>query len=318
VLRAGVERFPEDREFPLYLGETLVAIGQHREAVEVLATESGRQQKSARYQLVMARAHLGSGQQSEAIAAFLRSAEADEGANHLNTVAWELGDRGLALDDALRLAQQSVSASIQEINRAQATTMGAEDLRGVRSLAMTWDTLGWIHFKRGDSKAAIPYLEAAWQLAYDPVIARHLVSAYQQVGNDSAVARYTSLAAAGGPLILIRGNAVSTPAPNTAASDARNAIDRMLIVALPAGVTQPAAVDVVLLVATDGRVLDTRFVGAPAGPLANALHSLVIPWMAPDAQLTQLVRRGTVSCDPHGACTLRLWTSGAAEAGLPW
>lgn len=65
-------------------------------------------------------------------------------ANLLNELAWSLAERGVKLDDALGFAQRAVQASPKD--------------GGVL------DTLGWVHYKRGEYNAAETHFTRAAEL----------------------------------------------------------------------------------------------------------------------------------------------------------
>lgn len=319
ALSLGHERFPADREFPLYLAEALVAAGRTAEAIDLLSPQADRQGASARYHFTRAEAYLGQGRRTDAVEALRRSAEVDGSADNLNRVAWTLVERDLALDEALTLSERSVRAAGAQAGGFQVETAGVVELRAVSLLPSYWDTLGWIHFKRGDRLMAERYLEAAWQVSHEAPIARHLAAVYTADGQEAAAARYLeySIVADPGVSSLAFGAAGATRA--RALTDARNAMDRLRTFDLPAlGVGAP--VDVLLLVGADGRVLRPRRLGAGAADtrLLEALRAVTVPWRSPDSGVTQIIRRGRVSCPPQGgACTLVLQSTATAAVGLP-
>lgn len=294
VLRMGRERFADDRDFPVYLGESLVARGRAAEALDVLLPVADQQERSGRYHVALGRAYLATKNERAAIASFLRSAEVDDNADLLNAVALELGHSGLALDDAVRLAARSVKLTAEQINQMQVETAGAEQMRIVASLASKWDTLGWIHLERGDAPAAVRYLEAAWGLSQQSSIASHLSAAYAAARDTAGAERHTAL------------------------TDA--ALERTRTFSLAADLRVDAPIDVLLLVGADGRVRDVRFLNTTArgSALTDALRSVVVPWTPPDGDLTQVIRRGRVSCAQQtSACALVLRTTADAVVAFP-
>jgi predicted Zn-dependent protease len=61
------------------------------------------------------------------------------------------------------------------------------------------DSLGWVRFKRGDSKGAIEQLARAYALAHDPEIAAHWGEALWKGGNQSEARRVWAAALARNP-----------------------------------------------------------------------------------------------------------------------
>ena len=61
------------------------------------------------------------------------------------------------------------------------------------------DSLGWVRFKRGDSKGAVEHLERAYALAHDPEIASHWGEALWKSGNQAEARRVWAGALARNP-----------------------------------------------------------------------------------------------------------------------
>jgi peroxiredoxin/Flp pilus assembly protein TadD len=101
-----------------------------------------------------------------------------------NSLAFELAERGEQLDKALTFAE-----------RALAGVPAGERYDDMR--AATQDTLGWVHFKRGESDKAIAALSAAASAAPgQQEILWHLGQAYEKAGKtDEAIDAYIRAAA---------------------------------------------------------------------------------------------------------------------------
>ncbi len=317
--RLGRQRFPGDREIPLYLGATLIRIGEPAEAVEVLRSQADVQRESARYHMVLGEALLAAGDAAAATTTLLRSAEIDDTVDHLNRVAWHLGDSRIALDDALRLARRAVGETTVEVNALTLGEVGVPQLELLPVLTAYWDTLGWIHFRRGEAADARRYLEAAWQLSELPVIAQHLSEVYAAV-NDTDAARLRTFAEAASVTASNRARLANDGGERARVlADARNTLERMRTFALPRPVALTRSEEVLIAVAADGSVRDALVVGNSTGgdDVAAAIESMTIPWSAPDADISQIIRRGTVSCAPtSNQCTLVLQPVGSAVRAL--
>lgn len=88
----------------------------------------------------------------------------------LNDVAYTLAEAGKGLDQALKYSEQSLALLPAEVND--------------ESRANFQDTLGWIHFKRGNYNEAIKVLETASKAADTPDIFEHLAQAYEKGGQS--------------------------------------------------------------------------------------------------------------------------------------
>jgi len=111
----------------------------------------------------------------------------------LNNLAWELAEDGTDLDEALELAHRSARLS--------------QD-------ASVLDTLGWVHFKRGEFSQAEAAFESSLQQRDDPIAHYHLGLALAKQGNTSEARRQFELALA-----------AKSPFPE--ANRARSALDRL-------------------------------------------------------------------------------------------
>ena len=96
-----------------------------------------------------------------------------------NDLAFLLAETGGDLDKALTLAQKSLAQQPEA--------------------APVLDTVGWIHYKKGDSAKAIEYLEQARsKSADDPSVNYHLGAAYLKAGKKAQAKEYLQKALAAG------------------------------------------------------------------------------------------------------------------------
>ncbi|HEX5313749.1 MAG TPA: tetratricopeptide repeat protein [Gammaproteobacteria bacterium] len=61
------------------------------------------------------------------------------------------------------------------------------------------DSMGWVLFRMGEAKKALPYLERAWELTGDSDVANHLVQLYLALGNPAAAGKLLDDALAKAP-----------------------------------------------------------------------------------------------------------------------
>jgi tetratricopeptide (TPR) repeat protein len=93
----------------------------------------------------------------------------------VNDAAYDLSEQGLSLDRA----EQSVREALTEFdpsNPASALSISYADSSTERTslLLATWDTLGWILYRKGAIQEAEGYVRAAWRSRQDIAISRHL------------------------------------------------------------------------------------------------------------------------------------------------
>ena len=75
--------------------------------------------------------------------------------------------------------------------------MTLEDLTNVSSLSSYWDTLGWVHFKKGNLDLAEKYVMAAWLLGQHSEVGDHLGQISEKRGKKEEAIRWYSLAIVG-------------------------------------------------------------------------------------------------------------------------
>lgn len=295
----GHRQFPDDREIPLYLGEAQFRAGRFSDAIDTLLAERERQQASARYHLLLGRAYLGAKRQDEALAGFRKSAELDSAAFNLNNVAWFLGDAGVSLDAALEFAERAIRIDTSALNAVTLSEAQDQDVIRVSSLAASWDTEGWVLYRRGEDTAAERFLNAAWTLVQDRQIAEHLAALYRRIGNDAEARRFTALAA---------------PSPILGAQDAGADLvkRRTFEFPRPAGAGNGTA-EALFMVNREGHVKDVRWIRRDdkLGDVDKALVGLSVGWRPPDSALAQIVRRGVLTCaGTNATCALVLIPAG--------
>lgn len=93
----------------------------------------------------------------------------------VNDAAYELAEQGLSLDRA----EQSLREALAEFDpdnpaRSVSTTYAESSAQRTHLLLSTWDTLGWILYKKGAVQEAEGYVRAAWRSQQDIAICRHL------------------------------------------------------------------------------------------------------------------------------------------------
>jgi tetratricopeptide (TPR) repeat protein/transglutaminase-like putative cysteine protease len=142
-------------------------------------------------------AYLNLGQDEKAIAAYDRAVEISASPEVWNDIAYELSLKGTHLDRAQQYAESAVaalSASLRNITLAQ---LSQRDLGLVPGLAAYWDTLGWVHFAKGDLEKAEKYITAAWQLSPHGEVGDHLGQILEKRGQKDAAIRVYAMADSG-------------------------------------------------------------------------------------------------------------------------
>ena len=86
-----------------------------------------------------------------------------------------------------------------DIDLPRAETLIRKSLAMMPDNPAVLDSLGWVRFKRGDSKGALEHLERAYLLAHDPEIAAHWGEALWKGGQQQEARRVFAGALARNP-----------------------------------------------------------------------------------------------------------------------
>jgi tetratricopeptide (TPR) repeat protein len=298
------------------------------EAIAQLLSAVKKAPDDARLSLMLGRAYIRQGEEEKAIGAFEKVLEVSSTSANLNSVARELADSNIRLDDALRYARRSVAMEEDTTTRTISLNAArAADMVEMIRLGQAWDTAGWAHFRLGDFDQARKYFLSAWKLAQNPAAADHMGQLNEKLGNMPNAVRFYALSiAAGRPpdgasarlTALAGGKEQADAAVATAATE----LEKMRTVTVPRLAKGAAKAQVYLQFAQAGAP-DTLpdasteaaapAPAAEAGIPASAVHfangsdelraaSAAIAAARydiefPDTRPTMLVRQGNVTCD---------------------
>jgi predicted Zn-dependent protease len=107
-----------------------------------------------------------------------------------------LAERG---DDPTLLNALGYTMADHDIDLSRAETLIRKSLAVMPDNPAVLDSLGWVRFKRGDSKGALEHLERAYTLAHDPEIASHWGEALWKSGQQGEARRVWAGALARNP-----------------------------------------------------------------------------------------------------------------------
>lgn len=322
AFRKQLEVSPLDQTAHSNLGRMLVEWRKYKEAVPELERAISLAQDEEELRVSLGRAYLNLGETEKAIAAFEEAFKIDRGPGVLNDVAYFLAEKGTQLDKAQEYAESATTTIATELRNVQAANLSMDDLYNVTSLAAYWDTLGWVHFQKGDIDLAEKYIRAGWFVYQASEVAHHLGMIAEKRGKKEEAIRWYA-----------QGVALSRVAPETRESLMKLAPADALAKLMQTGkeelvqynvfdvgpaagnVKTPIEAEFYLLFGPDAtrhaRVLEVKFIkgdGSAAG-LASQLKSLKYPLVFPDASPTKIVRRGTLRCAAKpGACTFTMVT----------
>ena len=114
-----------------------------------------------------------------------------------NNIAYQLSLKKVHLDKAQQYAESAIAATAAALRNLTLEQLSARDLGLAPSLVAYWDTLGWIHFAKGDLDKAEKYVSAAWLLGQHGEVGDHLGQIYEKRGRKEQAIHTYALAMSG-------------------------------------------------------------------------------------------------------------------------
>jgi len=163
-LQAALAKAPKDSASLADLGAAYASSGDIRSATAQYQAALAANGANTEAALGLGILEAGSGQTDPALAHFRTVLQADpNNAVACNDIAWILAEQGKDLDEALRLSERAVKLRPK--------------------YADAYDTLGWVHYHRGEYVPAVTALKQAKALAPTSTdVAAHLGLAYAKTG----------------------------------------------------------------------------------------------------------------------------------------
>lgn len=171
-LQEALDLFPEDLDLLSFYGSTLNQLARYEEAAKILwkVNRKAPQDLNTVVALGVALENLKQFSRLDSLYDAALTLHPDA-AILLNNYSYSLAERGIRLEEALRMAQKAVS--LEPDNGAYL------------------DTIGWIYYKLGNLEQAASYLSKAVQLRQDsPVVIEHLGDVYFKMGRREEALKY--------------------------------------------------------------------------------------------------------------------------------
>lgn len=269
--KKAVDLEPENADARWNLGALYLVQKQYSDALPSLEKAAALNNQNASIHIDLARALLGLNQDEKAFAALDTAVMLRPEPLIWNNAAWYLSLAGKRLDRAQEWAESAVVSTAARFRSVVPETIGDSNVAMARSLVSYWDTLGWVHFQRGDFEGAEPYLRAALALFPQREIAEHHA---QLTAGRASVAPPSSVSLSG--VALTR----------------------------PTACTDPCSAGFFVALASTGKVSAVKFAtGDPAlEPSGKSLVGLSHDLRFPDAMPTQVVVPATLACPASGDC----------------
>ncbi len=289
-----------------------------KEAVAELEKASAIDSKSAWPLVELGRAYLGLGQQDKAIATFERGLKLESSPLTWNNIAYQLSLMNIQLDRALQYSESAVNSVTAGLMNQTLETKRMDQQRETSSLCNYWDTLGWIHYQRGDIDKAERYIRAAWELAYHGEVGDHLGQLMERRGRKEEAAHFYALSLlTARPEAETRGRLIHLAGGERQADRLLERVKGELLQSRLVKLEVPTREDLSLecyLSFRDGSGLEEVVFSAAteqANTLTEALRKATLSVRLPGEAKARVVRRGLISAKKGGACTLLLFPADA-------
>ncbi len=321
--RKQIEVTPLDRWARQNLGEMLVEWRKYKEAVPELEQAISLSPEEESLHVSLGRAYLNLGQKDKAMAAFDQAVKLAPGPTVWNDVAYFLAVENVHLERAQQYAESAVTAIANELRNVELERLSMGDLGRVSSLVAYWDTLGWVHFRKGNLDLAERYITAAWAAGHHSEVGYHLGQIYEKRGKiEDAIQTYAAAVVAERVvpeaeenLLRLAGKARAEELMRKADMESSGARTVNLGPMLK-GVKEPTTEAKIFIVLEPGpnrnaQIADVKFIGGDEKlrPATAALKGSKFNFVFPDDTVTRVIRRGTFFCkSAAGDCSFIMIT----------
>jgi len=252
----------------------------------------------------------------DALAAFDKAVEISPTTTTFNNVAYELSLANTHLDRAQQYAESAVASTAAQLRNLSLARLTRDDLANVSGMAAYWDTLGWVHFQRGDLDKAEKYIEASWLLDFHGEVGDHLAQIHEKRGDKEKAAQlYAQALAATRPQPETRSRLMALLDHDekkvlTAVQKGAEENSQLRTVKLGPWKEDLTSAEFFVLLAPGPDVEEIRFVSGDEKlrPFADTLRKASFPALFPGETVTKLVRRGVLSCSKISGCNFVLMT----------
>ena len=323
VWQKEIELAPDDSEGPANLGTAYLSMKRYSEAVPALQSAVKLNSQSVGLLMGLATAYLYT-DDAKTIATFESALSLDQRPGIFNDIAYTMAEAGRQLPTALKYAIKAVSEEEHTSNEISLATLKKEDLARMSNLAAYWDTLGWVYFKMADLEQAERYLNAAWILSQDGVVATHLGQVYEHQNKKEAAIRMYRLGqyrlTFGAAPLVSRENEQEKEtrallehlspgmANKLGGTDVSDILTQMRTFKLPRLLPGTVAAEMFLLLDQASKVEDVKLISGPEDlvSLVKKLGSAGPNLKLPAEASVRMVRRGFIDCYPASGCVLVL------------
>lgn len=286
------------------------------DALPPLEKAASLQPRDAATQTLLGQCYLETNQQDKAVAALNRAVDISPNPPTWNDVAYMFAEHDLQLDRAQQYAESAVASVSAELRNVDLNNVSMREIGLVGSLAAYWDTLGWVHFHKGDLPTAEKFIRAALPLTASGEVLDHWGEILEKKGDKEGALRYYALATA-----VRRSYPEARPRLVRLAGSEKEAdlwkekvapeAERRYALDIPDASGTAGTADFLLLIAPGNRIETAKFLRGDQA-LKNfgaAITATPHGYVFPDGTPTKLLGRATLTCKPGAPkCELRVLT----------
>src|SRR5208282_3501814 len=183
AFRKQIEISPLSASTYEVLADLLLRQHDYARAIPDLEKAAVLSPKNWQIQVYLGIAYGNTGRANEAVTAFERSVALSPQPLTWWAVAYNLADLKLSLDKAQQYAESALSSAQDKLRSVDLQQVKPEQLDALYRIGDYWNTLGWVHFQKGDLQRAKQYIQSAWLLTEDGGVGDHLAQVYEKLGD---------------------------------------------------------------------------------------------------------------------------------------
>jgi tetratricopeptide (TPR) repeat protein len=187
---------PNDAATEIQLGALLMQQKKYDDAASLLTAAQKATPDNKNLAIQAGRAQIFSGKQKDGEATLRAALDGATDPGILNDAAYELADTNLDLDLAEASCKKALELLDKEASQFTLANLSNSDLRQLQLLTATWDTMGWIYFRKGNLPMAEDYIHAAWFEGQHREVGDHLGQIYEKEGRKQDAVNIYALAEA--------------------------------------------------------------------------------------------------------------------------
>jgi tetratricopeptide (TPR) repeat protein len=295
---------------------------------KALAIKDGSFNDGPQIQHFLSEAYFHAKQQDKGVEMLKLSVKDSPDAFTLNNAAYSLADNDVELDLAHEYVDSALKDTYERLSKLQPDSIRREDLAAVHLTGLTWDTLGWIYYRKGDLPMAEKYLQAAWNLGQSRETSLHLAEVYEKHGRMLEAKKYYAISAR--PMFMQTTGPVDPGRARLTKLLGRQAAEQLIQKesstaiferTLHLGKIAPPGSkgEFFFIFAPGPKLVAINPIGADGYMLDSLLKQqakIAAPVLFPEAAPEKLIRQGLIFCATSGACDLVFYTSDVpAEVG---